>query len=45
MTLEVSAQSLWIIEGIYGWLAEVAFGRATALLEARSLTYVFARSV
>jgi adenylate kinase family enzyme len=32
MTLEVSAQSLWIIEGIYGWLAEVALPRATALI-------------
>src|SRR5260370_16221220 len=24
MTLEVSAQPFWIIEGVYGWLAEVA---------------------
>ena len=32
MTLEVSAQPLWIIEGVYGWLAEVALPRATALI-------------
>ena len=32
MTLEVSAQSLWIIEGVYGSLAEVALPRATALI-------------
>jgi adenylate kinase family enzyme len=32
MTLEVSAQSLWIIEGVYSWLAEVALPRATALI-------------
>jgi hypothetical protein len=28
MTLEVSTQPLWIIEGVYGWLAEVALPRA-----------------
>ena len=32
MTLEVSTQPLWIIEGVYGWLAEVALPRATALI-------------
>ena len=32
MTLEVSAQPLWIIEGVYGWLADVALPRATALI-------------
>jgi adenylate kinase family enzyme len=32
MTLEVSAQPLWIIEGVYGSLAEVALPRATALI-------------
>ena len=32
MTLEVSTQPLWIIEGVYGWLAEVALLRATALI-------------
>ena len=32
MTLEVSAQPFWIIEGVYGWLAEVALPRATALI-------------
>ena len=31
-TLEVSTQPLWIIEGVYGWLAEVALPRATALI-------------
>jgi adenylate kinase family enzyme len=25
MTLQVSAQPLWIIEGVYGWLAESLF--------------------
>src|SRR5438094_45505 len=30
MTLEVSDQPLWIIEGVYGWLAEVALPRAMA---------------
>ena len=29
MTLEVSAQPLWIIEGVYRWLAEVALPRAS----------------
>ena len=32
MTLDVSAQPLWIIEGVYGWLAESALPRATALI-------------
>src|SRR5712691_1670354 len=32
MTLEVSAQPRWIIEGVYGWLAEIALPRATALI-------------
>ena len=32
MTLEVSAQPLWIIEGVYCSLAEVALPRATALI-------------
>ena len=32
MTLEVSTQPLWIIEGVYGWLAESALPRATALI-------------
>jgi hypothetical protein len=32
MTLEVSAQPVWIIEGVYGWLAEGALPRATALI-------------
>src|SRR5258707_7030619 len=32
MTLEVSAQPLWIIEGVFGWLAEVALPKATALV-------------
>jgi hypothetical protein len=32
MTLQVSTQPLWIIEGVYGWLADVALPRATALI-------------
>src|SRR5260370_11712462 len=32
MTLEVSTQPLWIIEGVYGWLAEVALPRAPPLI-------------
>jgi adenylate kinase family enzyme len=32
MTLDVSARPLWIIEGVYGWLAESALPRATALI-------------
>ena len=32
MTLDVSAQPRWIIEGVYGWLAESALPRATALI-------------
>ena len=31
MTLEVSSQPRWIIEGVFGWLAEVALPKATAL--------------
>lgn len=29
---DVAAGSTWIIEGVYGWLAEVAIPRATALI-------------
>lgn len=29
---EISAGDAWIIEGVYGWLAEVALGRATVLV-------------
>jgi adenylate kinase family enzyme len=32
MTLEVSNQPRWIIEGVFGWLAEVALPKATALI-------------
>jgi adenylate kinase family enzyme len=32
MTVEVSARPIWIIEGVYGWLAELALPRATALI-------------
>ncbi len=32
MVLEISAQPIWIIEGVYGSLAEVALRRATALV-------------
>jgi len=32
MTLEVSSQPRWIIEGVFGWLAEVALPKATALI-------------
>jgi hypothetical protein len=31
MTLEVSSQPRWIIEGVFGWLAEVTLPKATAL--------------
>jgi adenylate kinase family enzyme len=32
MLREVAAQRCWIIEGVYGWLTEVALPRATALI-------------
>jgi len=32
MTLEVSNQPRWIIEGVFGWLAEVALPKATGLI-------------
>jgi hypothetical protein len=32
MTAELAAQPRWIIEGVYGWLAEVAAVSATALI-------------
>jgi adenylate kinase family enzyme len=32
LTLEVSNQPRWIIEGVFGWLAEVALPKATALI-------------
>jgi adenylate kinase family enzyme len=32
MVLEVSKQPRWIIEGVFGWLAEVAIPKATALI-------------
>lgn len=32
MTLDVSNQPRWIIEGAFGWLAEVALPKATALI-------------
>ena len=32
MVLEVSSQPRWIIEGAFGWLAEVAIPKATALI-------------
>jgi adenylate kinase family enzyme len=32
MTLEVSDQPRWIIEGVFGWLAEVALPKATGLI-------------
>src|ERR1700712_5652161 len=32
MALYVSNQPRWIIEGVFGWLAEVALPRATALI-------------
>ena len=32
LTLEVSDQPHWIIEGVFGWLAEVALPKATGLI-------------
>jgi adenylate kinase family enzyme len=32
MTVSVSLGACWVIEGVYGWLAEVAAPRATALI-------------
>jgi adenylate kinase family enzyme len=32
MALDVSNQRRWIIEGVFGWLAEVALPNATALV-------------
>lgn len=32
MVLEISNQPRWIIEGVFGWLADVALPRATALI-------------
>lgn len=32
MILDVSSRPHWIIEGVFGWLAEVALPRATALI-------------
>jgi adenylate kinase family enzyme len=32
MVHEAAAQSAWVMEGVYGWLAEVAIARATALI-------------
>lgn len=32
MVLAVASESCWIIEGVYGWLAEVAVPRATDLI-------------
>jgi adenylate kinase family enzyme len=32
MVADASAESKWIIEGVYGWLAEVALPRATSLI-------------
>jgi adenylate kinase family enzyme/GNAT superfamily N-acetyltransferase len=32
MVLEAAAERRWVIEGVYGWLAEVAISRATALI-------------
>jgi adenylate kinase family enzyme len=32
LTLEVSNQPRWIIEGVFGWLAEVALPKATTLI-------------
>jgi adenylate kinase family enzyme len=32
MALEVAARPGWVMEGVYGWLAEVALPRATALV-------------
>jgi len=32
MVVDAAAESEWIIEGVYGWLAEVALPRATSLI-------------
>jgi hypothetical protein len=32
MVSEVAAGPSWVIEGVYGWLAEIALPRATALI-------------
>lgn len=32
MVSEAASQTSWIIEGVYGWLAEIALSRATALV-------------
>jgi hypothetical protein len=32
MVLDISYQPRWIIEGVFGWLAEVALPKATALI-------------
>jgi energy-coupling factor transporter ATP-binding protein EcfA2 len=32
MTAEIAATPQWVIEGVFGWLAEVALPRATALI-------------
>jgi hypothetical protein len=32
MVLDISDQPRWIIEGVFGWLAEVALPKATALI-------------
>jgi adenylate kinase family enzyme len=32
MALDVSTQPRWIIEGVFGWLAEIALPKATALV-------------
>jgi adenylate kinase family enzyme len=32
MACEAAARPAWVIEGVYGWLAEVAMPRATALI-------------
>jgi adenylate kinase family enzyme len=32
MVQEAAAQHVWVIEGVYGWLAEVALPRATSLI-------------
>ena len=32
MAMEVAANPGWVIEGVFGWLAEVAIPRATALI-------------
>jgi hypothetical protein len=32
MVADATAESKWIIEGVYGWLAELALPRATSLI-------------